>query len=238
MTEQKRIKLPSVDFTIQVPFAPVRIAQQCLTQQDQDFRKQHFKDHKVGDTEVVLLIEPNSELHKTLKAKALEAAAEAQKVYPAFNLDPSKLQMPFKNGTVFADKMKDRAAKDPSKKPMEWFRGFALLKATGTAKFPPKMAQIHNGAIVDVPADKFYPGAFVYAAVSFKGYEGQEQGPLVDGERSSVPFYGVKAYLNAVLFVKDGDRLGGGGGRSAADTFKGVVGQKTQVDPMDEEPGY
>lgn len=240
MTTAAKQKFPSVKFTIA---EPVRIAQQCLNAQDDAWRVKNFKDHKTGDTEVILLIEPNSDLHKALKAAALEAA---QLAFPG--TDVSTLQMPFKNGTTFADKMKAKADADPKKKPMEWFRGFAFLKATASALYPPKLADSRDpmvpqgdGTLDFPPSNKFYAGAYTYAEISFKGYTGQEQTreKNKDGEMENVSreYKGVTAYMNSLLFAKDAPKLGFAT-RSMADVFKGVVGQKTQVDPMDTEEKY
>jgi hypothetical protein len=62
---------------------------------------------------------------------------------------------------------------------------------------------------------KFYNGCYVVASLNFVPYEGDDDD-------------GVTAYLDAVLWVKDGPKIGG---VSAAEAFKGYIGTVSGEDP-------
>lgn len=132
-----------------------------------------------------------------------------------------EVQVPWKDGTKEADRMKAKG------KDGEVFRGKVLVKAT--SKFPPALAAVENGKIVELPAvdntqppsaaKYFYSGAHLVPSFGLHWYKGDEGKPD-----------GVSLYFNAALFAKHGTRLGGRAA-NAAETFKGYVGSISQEDP-------
>lgn len=128
--------------------------------------------------------------------------------------------VPWSDGTVFADEQKAKG------KDAEYARGKMRVKAT--SKFPPQLSALLNGVPEDfitaeaiaLAAKYFYSGARLAPTVAFNWYKGDTGKPS-----------GVSLYLQTVMFVKDGPRLGGGSRRSAAETFKGVLGSIKDEDP-------
>lgn len=95
----------------------------------------------------------------------------------------------------------------------------------GRSKYEPKLAGIENGKVVDyidaaraAAKNKFYFGVHVLAQLNFVAYDGVGANPD-----------GVTAYLNMVLTLNKGERLTAG--TSAAETFRGYVGQASAEDP-------
>lgn len=96
-----------------------------------------------------------------------------------------------------------------------------ILQAS--SKFPVELARLEAGKIVDIPAedhvlaqagrDFFYPGAYVAPAVAFSAFRGKK----VDDKD------GVTAYLQNVLFIRKGERIGGMGpdNRSVFSNYSG-----------------
>lgn len=131
-----------------------------------------------------------------------------------------EVQVPWKDGSKEADRMKAKG------KDGEVFRGKMLLKAT--SKFPPALAAVENGKIVELPAVDnvqppaaakfFYSGAHLVPSFGLHWYKGDEGKPD-----------GVSLYFNAALFAKHGNRLGGRTA-NAAETFKGYIGSISQED--------
>lgn len=143
--------------------------------------------------------------------------------------DLKELQMPFSSGTKAADKRaaeRKAAGKEPDG---EYQRGCMILPAR--SKYEPKLSALMNGGIVDfhdesarkANKDKFFFGAEVLAQINLAPYKGVGKNPD-----------GVCAYLNMVLATGKGKKLSGGGGQSAAEAFKGYVGQATNEDPVGE----
>jgi hypothetical protein len=103
------------------------------------------------------------------------------------------------------DQPKDRSA----------FRGFVVLKSSTPEANPPGLAAVHNGTLVDVPADAiarkaferyFYGGVEAMASFRFKATD-------FGGTRR------VKAYLQTVTSLSRGDKVpafNAGGTKSAS----------------------
>ena len=107
--------------------------------------------------------------------------------------------------------------KETAEKRAAIYRQFAGV-LTASSQFDVALAKLDNGKIVDIPEtevaraqagkDLFYAGAYVAPAVAFKGFKRKQ----MDGKD------GVTAYLQNVLFVRNGERMGGAG-PSNSDTF-------------------
>ncbi|MDR3562025.1 MAG: DUF2815 family protein [Negativicutes bacterium] len=154
---------------------------------------------------------------KELAKKAVRESCPGQKL--------SNFIFPFKDGTLLADARKAKCEAADKKPDGEYQRGQVVLKTK--SKFPPGLAGIENGKIVDYDteekkvkaADKFFFGAEVLATVAFVAYA-----PI--GENKGY----VSAYLNAVFTTGKGTKLAGQAPSTAA-RFKGYVGSVSQDDP-------
>lgn len=121
-------------------------------------------------------------------------------------------------------------AREKAESKAELYRGFAgILKAS--SQFDVALAQLKNGKIADIPAeeharaqagkDLFYPGSFQVVNIGIKAYRRKQ----VDGKD------GVTAYLNNVLFVRNGEKLFSSGGASSSQVFGGFASAYSEVDP-------
>lgn len=158
------------------------------------------------------LFEPD---HPDLKALKQKAAAVAAAKWPGREL--KTLAFPFASGNAQADKSKVRG------KDAEFMRGSIVL--TARSKYEVQLSALEAGKIKEIvgtarasAASKFYGGSYVAPAVNFVAYNGVGQNPD-----------GVTAYLDMVLWVKDGPRIGGGG--NPAEVFKGYAGAYTDENP-------
>ena len=111
-----------------------------------------------------------------------------------------------------------------NKVPYDFFSGKVVLVARKPEKNPPRLGIVENGQVRELSGDaraavksKFYNGCKVFLQIGFSTYPGVGANPD-----------GVNAYLNQVLWVADGERLGG---YSMEDTFSGFVGQVSAEDP-------
>lgn len=154
-----------------------------------------------------------------------EAMAKAAKAYNP-NADLKTLKFPMLPGEKAKAKYvakREKEGKTPADDGKADFQlGKYVLKAS--SKYQPLLAVLEGGKAIDVTPDnvglhkgKFYFGVQAVAEFNFVGYEGQDGNPD-----------GVTAYLNSVLSLNRGERLTGG---SAADTFKGVIGNFSDEDP-------
>lgn len=169
---------------------------------------------EVGDPKygLTLMMEPIYAGLPALKAKLAEAAKSK---WPTRAM--SELTFPLTTGDKAADKAKVKG------KNRDFMRGHVVL--TARSKYPPILSVLENGKIITLESDalkakyksKFYSGCFVAASVNLVPYEGD------DGED------GVTAYLQSVLWVKDGERLGG---RDQAEVFKSYMGTTTSDNPL------
>lgn len=134
------------------------------------------------------------------------AAAVAKAKWPGRDL--KELAFPFKSGDKLADKGKEKG------KDREVYRGKVVLSAS--SQFKPQVIDARGQDIID--PNKVYSGAICRADLNFVAYNGVGANPD-----------GVTCYLNGVLFVRDGERIGGAG--DARTRFAGVIGQQTDEDP-------
>lgn len=149
------------------------------------------------------------------KAKAVAAAKWPGRSY-------KELKRPFTDGDQMAAKATAK------KKDGSFYTGQVVLKAS--SQFPPTLVDASRNPVAETVNRKlFYSGAFVQAEVNFVAYDGVGNNPD-----------GITAYLNAVAFVRDGERIAG---RDATKSFKFVQGAKTADNPAagtedDDEPAY
>lgn len=116
---------------------------------------------------------------------------------------------------------KAAAKREAKNKNGDLYKGKAVLKARSL--FEPMCSWVENGNVREVPskelgpnASKFYSGVEALATFNFV--------PMtVDGKRY------VTAYLNKVFSTGKGQRVGGG--KPAAEAFKGYLGRATAENP-------
>lgn len=185
------------------------------------FEAKAFKKNgkEVGEAKfgVTLMMEPDHPELKGLKAKMGEAAKAK---WPSRPL--SELKFPLSSGDKAAEKAKAKG------KNRDFMKG--LLVLTARSKFPPVLSVLENGKIITLESDmakakykaKFYSGCVVAASVNFVAYDSD------DGDD------GVTAYIQSLLWVKDGERIGG---RDQAEVFKSYQGTTTAEDPLAEDAG-
>lgn len=145
-----------------------------------------------------------------LKDKAIEVAKAK---WPGRDL--KELKFPFKKAEKVAEKQKAKG-KDES----IYTAGTFLMSAR--SKYEPVLSYLDGKKVVEfteanrgLAKQKFYNGCFVVPQVNFVPYTGDEDD-------------GVNAYLDQVLWIKDGPKIGG---VSAAEAFKGYVGSVSAEDP-------
>lgn len=167
------------------------------------------------------LFKPDSPDLNAIKALA---AKLAKAKWPGKPL--SELTTPWRDGDKLAEKRKAKKGKDDA----AFNRGKIVLIAR--TKYQPRLSILGASAPIDLDTPellklhggKFYSGVEVLAEVNLVPYDAVED----DGKP------GVTAYLQAVLSLNKGDKLTGGG-RSAAETFKGYVGHASSEDPTQNE---
>lgn len=176
----------------------------------------------IVDPENADLAKLKAEAVAMLKAKAAGKTLRTRRLTQE-ELDSGnfvEVQVPWKDGTKEADRMK-AAGKDG-----EVFRGKVLVKAS--SKYQPALSAIVDKKVVDFVTDEakaqagkkyFYSGAYLVPSFGLHWYKGDEGKPD-----------GVSLYLNAVLFAKNGPRLGGRQ-HNAAEAFKGYIGSISEEDP-------
>lgn len=127
-----------------------------------------------------------------------------------------EVQVPWKNGTVVADKSQGKN---------EIFRGKFLIKAS--SKYQPALSAVVNKKLLEFTTPEtilqakkyFYSGAWFLPGVGLHWYKGDEGKPD-----------GVSLYLNALMFTKDDTRIGGRAA-NAATAFAGYLGSIKDEDP-------
>ena len=162
-----------------------------------------------------LLIPETSPELASLKAAMAEAARSK---WATRSL--GELKFPLTSGAKMAEKAAAKG-KDGS-----FFSGNVVLKTS--SKFPPVLSILQNGRIITLDSDalkaqwksKFYNGCMVAVSVNFVPYDGQ-------GDAD-----GVTAYIQSVLWVGDGERIGG---KDQAEVFKSYVGSVTNEDPIGDD---
>ena len=192
-----------------------------------------FKENGVekGDAKYDITIVVDKETLKPIVAKAAEVARAK---WP--NRELKELRWPWITAEKAIDNAGRKAAKenknvDEAKaRVAKWaLPGTYVLKAA--SKFPVQLAVLQGRNIIELSSDilvgqhkgKFYNGCYVVPQINLVPYTGKK----VDDPD------GVTAYLDAVLRVKDGERLGGG--VNAAEAFKGYAGAYTSENPVERE---
>ncbi len=201
--------------------APVRMPFQNLITPTPVGRKGKAKgDPKYSGTFLLL---PDSADLKALKAKAADVARAR---WPGRDL--KELKFPFSNGDKRAEKAK-AAGKDGS-----FFAGNVVLDAR--SKYEPRLALLNGKTVRDLEGaqralegkQKFYNGCYVVPQVNFVAYDGQAEDGVGNPD-------GITAYLDAVLWVKDGPRIGGASGAEVFKAYAGTVTGESAVEGADDE---
>jgi hypothetical protein len=106
-----------------------------------------------------------------------------------------------------------------------------------SSQFDVSLARLEGGKVIDIPdeeharaqagKDLFYSGAWIAPAVAFKGFRRK----TLDAKD------GCTAYLQNVLFVRKGERIGGAGGPSNNEVFGSKYAGYTPEDPTALAPG-
>lgn len=191
---------------------------------------------KIGDPKYdgSFILEPDS---ADLKALQTLCIAELRKLYPGKKLVARRLtqeevndggtveiQVPWKDGTKEADKAKN--AEKP--KDQEFFRGKVVLKAS--TKYATALSGIENNKIVEYndPSTRPTLAKFFYSGAELVPSFGIHTYKAIDEQKPG----GVALWLDAVCFIKHGEKIGGGGKRvNAAEVFKSFAGSVSATDP-------
>lgn len=190
-------------------------------------RKFLEKGKEVGDTRYDATVVLDKAEFEHLVAKAKEVA-RAQ--WPTRDL--KELKFPFTSKTKAVEDAGGRAAK--KNKDVEAAKaslaalipdGCFVFKAS--SKYEPQISVLSGGKIVEVPSanravvgKQFYNGCHIALALNFVAYVGKK---LADPD-------GVTAYLDAAIWLADGERIGG---VNQAERFKGYAGKATAEDPTE-----
>ncbi len=118
--------------------------------------------------------------------------------------------------------------KEKAEKRAELYRPYAGI-LTASSKFEISLAKLEGGVIKDIGAEAhalaqaekecFYPGAYVVPALAFKAMRAKKLG---DKD-------GVTAYLQNVLFIRKGERIGGAA--AANSSVFGSYANYSDIDP-------
>jgi len=158
----------------------------------------------------------NAEDIAAIKKKAVEVARAK---WPGVDL--KTLRFPFSDGAKEAEKSKTKG-KDGS-----FYGDATTLVVTARSKYQPRLSvyqgpkaapQELDGPSLAAAKNKFYSGAIVLPQWNFVAYD-----PVEEGDKA-----GVTAYLDQVMWIKDGTRIGA---PSAADAFKHYQGSVSAEDP-------
>ena len=129
--------------------------------------------------------------------------------------------------------------KDKAEKRAAMYREYAGI-LVASSQFDVELAKLEGGKIVDIADSEvakaqagkecFYPGAYVVPAVAFKGF----------ARKSMDAKDGVTAYLQNVLFVRKGERLGGSGpaNQDVFGSFKGYSSEDPTAMAPDGNDGF
>jgi hypothetical protein len=202
--------MKSIDDVMYATTVPAVVLYPVLT--DKAFAAEVVKGTKSGITArygLELLLDPNG---PDLAAMLNIVAGMAQDAFGLSKVTKgnllkadSKFLYPFRDGTMLADARTEKIANGGKLGSQEFYRGLIRFKATSTEKFVPEVSDKDN-RIAD-PAI-IYGGCSVLVYVKFKPF-------------SKAGKEGVSAYLNKVKFIRDGVKLGGGSGKTAAEVFGG-----------------
>jgi len=145
-----------------------------------------------------------------------------------------EVNVPWQKGEKLVAAMKGKdggpASEDKKAEALKLYAGKIVLK--GSSKYRPAIDAIEPGTgkllaftgleegVIKAQASKFfYSGAFFLPTFSLNYYDGDEGKPS-----------GVSLYLNALLFTKGGERIGGRT-HNPAEAYKGYIGKISQEDP-------
>lgn len=168
--------------------------------------------------DITLGLSPDHADITAIKALALKAAKEK---WPGRDIagqwKEGIFKFPFTDGNKLAAKAEQKG------KDGDLYRGKIVLVAR--SQYEPNLAAVVNGKLVDFNDQNratakpyFYRGAEVFALLNFQAYDGGGDNPD-----------GVTAYLQQVVSLNKGDRLGKQ--VSAAETFKDYIGSVSGTDP-------
>ncbi len=148
--------------------------------------------------------------------------------------DVEDLKTTIKHGGIFWPIRAGAKVAEKKGKHAEYLDGKFLINTSSGEDYPPAVKAMIDGKMTvlsrGLPTDEktmkslFVGGNYAFAEVNVKGTT-TPQGKF------------LKLYLNAICFVKTGERIGGGGG-SLMDQYAGVSGGEADVDPtegMDDE---
>lgn len=134
------------------------------------------------------------------------------------DLDPKAIAWPFKNGDKEIARLTAPTAKKPKKpEQLAYLKGKVFIKTD--TKYPPFVLDTNKAILQgDAITAAIYGGCVVSAELNFVAYPRAK-----DDDKD-----GVKAYLNGILKLADGTRLGG---RDVQSAFAGIAGGQSDVDP-------
>lgn len=185
---------------------PVVLTYKSLTPQDLEAQ---MKKWKAKDPRWAAAFVLPADLYAQYAQQVVSLAGQA---WPGRDLAEIDFSGLFVNGTALADKAK---AED---KDREFYRGKFLLKASSPKE--PTFGKHFGGTLFKpATADIFYNGALVVGSLTLKAME-----PTKSTDKDF-----VKAYLNDLTFIRDGDRLGG---MSAADRYGAIEGVASETNPL------
>lgn len=138
------------------------------------------------------------------------------------SVEARALKWPIVTGEALIAKKLEKGKKREN---LDHYDGKRIVSATCSQSYPPSLKyteggerkNVHRGLDAEEAKAKnlFYGGAVCIAELSIKGTEVDERMHLV-------------TYFNSVLFVRNGERLGGG---SLMDRFDGIDGGESDHDP-------
>lgn len=108
-----------------------------------------------------------------------------------------------------------------------WLAGHYVIRPKSGADYPPTVYDQYGAEIAQAAnvKTKVYGGSYGYANLAAKAFEGNTDS---GGEIQPV----VAFYLNAYMWAKDGQKIGGGGRpTTAAEAFAGLIQKPSSVDP-------
>lgn len=130
--------------------------------------------------------------------------------------DIKELRFPFKKAAQSQEKAKAKG-KDPSIYPDGTYVMTARSQyAPALSRFVSSTPKSFGAQDADEAKAKFYNGCWVVPCINFVPYEGDDKD-------------GISAYLDAALWIKDGEKIGGGG--DPAQTFSAYVGTVSAESP-------
>lgn len=153
--------------------------------------------------------------------KAAMMAAAKQK-WPSRDL--KELKFPLTTGAKKIETEKKMAAKKNAEPRSQAFFEGNTLVITARSDFEPGLAKLVNGKVIEISGPTraackdFYNGCYVIPVFAFVPY---------DAKKADDPD-GVTAYLQSLLWVKDGERIGGG---SVVSKFAAYAGTVTDQSP-------